>query len=116
MGILPVFLSPVIGKNAHRLDMRLLVTFSFPIYAGCFYMRTRFTVQMDIGSVIWPQFLQGLAVACFMPLTTIAFAGLKPHQLASASSLSNFLRTLAPSVPPSSPPSGSGARRSTTRC
>ena len=99
VGILPVFLSPVIGKNAHRLDMRMLVTFSFLVYAGCFYMRTRFTVQMDIGSVIWPQFLQGLAVACFfMPLTTIAFAGLKPHQLASASSLSNFLRTLSGSI------------------
>ena len=54
---------------------------------------------MDIASVVWPQFLQGLAVACFfMPLTTISFAGLKPHQLASASSLSNFLRTLSGSI------------------
>ena len=99
VGILPVFLSPIIGKNAHRLDMRMLVTFSFLMYTICFYMRTRFTVQMDIGDVMWPQFLQGLAVACFfMPLTTISFSGLKPQQLASASSLSNFLRTLSGSI------------------
>jgi DHA2 family multidrug resistance protein len=99
VGILPVILSPIIGKNAHRLDMRMLVTFSFLVYAACFYARTFFTVQMDIAAVIWPQFLQGLAVACFfMPLTTISFAGLKPHQLASASSLSNFLRTLSGSI------------------
>ncbi len=99
VGILPVFLSPIIGKNAHRLDMRMLVTFSFLMYSICFYMRTRFTVQMDIGDVMWPQFLQGLAVACFfMPLTTISFSGLKPQQLASASSLSNFLRTLSGSI------------------
>ncbi len=99
VGILPVLLSPIIGKNAHRLDMRMLVTFSFLVYAACFYARTFFTVQMDMASVVWPQFLQGLAVACFfMPLTTISFAGLKPHQLASASSLSNFLRTLSGSI------------------
>lgn len=99
VGILPVFLSPLIGKNAHRLDMRVLVTISFLVYAACFYARTQFTAQMGIWSVIWPQFWQGLAVACFfMPLTTIAFAGLKPEQLASAASLSNFLRTLAGSV------------------
>ena len=99
VGILPVILSPIIGKNAQRLDMRLLVTFSFLVYAACFYARSFFTVQMDIAAVVWPQFLQGLAVACFfMPLTTISFSGLKPHQLASASSLSNFLRTLSGSI------------------
>ncbi len=99
VGILPVFLSPIIGKNAHRLDMRVLVTFSFLMYAVCFWVRTYFTPQMSMSWVVWPQFWQGLAVACFfMPLTTIAFAGLKPHQLASASSLSNFLRTLAGSI------------------
>ncbi|GAA4503369.1 DHA2 family efflux MFS transporter permease subunit [Pseudaeromonas paramecii] len=99
VGILPVFLSPIIGKNAHRLDMRMLVTISFLVYAACFYARTQFTVQMDIWAVVWPQFWQGVAVACFfMPLTAIAFAGLKPHQLASAASLSNFLRTLSGSV------------------
>ena len=99
VGILPVFLSPIIGKNAHRLDMRVLVTISFLVYAICFYARTWFTPQMSMASVVWPQFWQGLAVACFfMPLTTISFSGLKPHQLASASSLSNFLRTLSGSI------------------
>lgn len=54
---------------------------------------------MDFATVAWPQFWQGLAVACFfMPLTTMTLSGLPPEKMASASSLSNFLRTLAGAI------------------
>ncbi|RQO69259.1 MFS transporter [Aquitalea sp. FJL05] len=99
IGILPVFLSPIIGKNAHRLDMRWLVTISFSIYALCFFWRSTFNTDMSFAYVVWPQFIQGIGVACFfMPLTTITLSGLRPDQIASASSLSNFLRILAGSI------------------
>ncbi|MDU5193209.1 MAG: MFS transporter, partial [Mixta calida] len=66
----------------------------------CFYWRAwTFEPGMDFGASAWPQFIQGLAVACFfMPLTTITLSGLPPERLAAASSLSNFLRTLAGSI------------------
>ncbi|HCW48406.1 MAG TPA: MFS transporter, partial [Erwiniaceae bacterium] len=100
VGIFPVILSPIIGRFAHRIDMRKLVTFSFIMYAVCFYWRAwTFEPGMDFGASAWPQFIQGLAVACFfMPLTTITLSGLPPERLAAASSLSNFLRTLAGSI------------------
>lgn len=100
IGILPVLLSPVIGKNAHKLDMRWVVTFSFLMFAVCFYWRySTFNPAMDFASVAWPQFVQGFAIAgFFMPLTTITLSNMKPQQLASASSLSNFMRTLAGSI------------------
>ena len=100
IGILPVLLSPVIGKNAHKLDMRWVVTFSFLMFAVCFYWRySTFNPAMDFAGVAWPQFVQGFAIAgFFMPLTTITLSNMKPQQLASASSLSNFMRTLAGSI------------------
>ena len=99
IGILPVILAPIIGKNAHRIDMRVLACFSLLVFAVCFHMRITFSPQMDFRWVVIPQFLQGLAVACFfMPLTSICFAGLKPGQLAAASSLSNFMRVLSSSI------------------
>ncbi|MBV8647932.1 DHA2 family efflux MFS transporter permease subunit [Paludibacterium sp.] len=99
IGILPVMLSPVIGKYAHRVDMRWLVTLSFAIYAACFFWRSTFAPTMDFRYVVLPQFIQGIGVACFfMPLTTISLAGLRPDQIASASSLSNFLRVLGGSI------------------
>ena len=100
VGIIPVILSPIIGRFAHKLDMRRLVTFSFIMYAICFYWRAyTFEPGMDFGASAWPQFIQGFAVACFfMPLTTITLSGLPPERMAAASSLSNFMRTFAGSV------------------
>ncbi|NIF21081.1 multidrug efflux MFS transporter permease subunit EmrB [Pantoea sp. Acro-835] len=100
VGIIPVILSPIIGRFSHKLDMRHLVTFSFIMYAVCFYWRAyTFEPGMDFGASAWPQFIQGFAVACFfMPLTAITLSGLPPQRLAAASSLSNFVRTLAGSI------------------
>lgn len=54
---------------------------------------------MDFAAAEWPQFIQGLAIACFfMPLTTITLSGLPAEKLASASSLSNFARTLTGAI------------------
>ncbi|UMX62497.1 hypothetical protein MJ588_22000 [Klebsiella pneumoniae] len=76
VGVIPVILSPIIGRFAHKLDMRRLVCFSFIMYAVCFYWRARtFEPGMDFGASAWPQFIQGFAVACFfMPLTTITLS------------------------------------------
>ncbi|MDC9593123.1 multidrug efflux MFS transporter permease subunit EmrB [Xenorhabdus sp. IM139775] len=100
VGLLPLLLSPVIGKFGHKIDMRYIVTFSFITYAICFYWRTyTFEPGMDFAAVAWPQFAQGLAMACFfMPLTTITLSGLTPERMASASSLSNFTRILSGSI------------------
>ncbi|MGL4919178.1 MAG: DHA2 family efflux MFS transporter permease subunit, partial [Plesiomonas shigelloides] len=95
VGLIPLLLSPIIGRYAHKIDMRILVSISFLVYAGCFLWRaTLFSPQISFEWIVWPQFVQGIAVACFfMPLTTITLSGLPPSQLANASSLSNFMRT-----------------------
>ncbi|HEZ7801386.1 TPA: fatty acid resistance MFS efflux transporter permease subunit FarB [Neisseria meningitidis] len=95
VGILPVFLSPLIGRFGNKIDMRLFVTASFLTFAFTFYWRTDFYADMDIGNVIWPQFWQGAGVAMFfLPLTTITLSHMKGGQIAAAGSLSNFLRVL----------------------
>ena len=100
VGLLPILLAPIIGKFGNKIDMRILVTISFMVYALTFYWRAlTFEPEMTFMDVALPQFVQGLAVACFfMPLTTITLSGLPPEKMASASSLFNFLRTLAGSI------------------
>ncbi len=100
VGVLPVLLSPVIGRFANRIDMRILATFSFAIFAACFHARAfLFTPDMNMGIVALLQFLQGIGVACFfMPLNSIAYSELRPNQLAAAASLSNFIRMLCASI------------------
>lgn len=93
IGFLPIFLSPLIGRFGNKIDMRLLVTGSFLMFAFTFHWRTDFYAGMDMSNVVWPQFWQGLGVAMFfLPLTTITLSHMKGPQIASASSLSNFLR------------------------
>ncbi len=106
VGIIPVILSPIIGRFAHKLDMRRLVTFSFIMYAVCFYWRARtFEPGMDFGASAWPQFIQGFAVACFfMPLTTITLSGYRQngwrrHQ-ACRTSRERWQVPSAPRLPP----------------
>lgn len=93
VGILPIILSPVIGKFGGRLDMRWLVTASFLVFAFTFHWRTNFYAGMDMANVVWPQFWQGLGVAMFfLPLTAVTLSRMQGEQIAAASSLSNFLR------------------------
>ena len=100
VGLLPILLAPIIGKFGNKIDMRILITVSFMVYALTFYWRAvTFEPEMTFMDVALPQFVQGLAVACFfMPLTTITLSGLPPEKMASASSLFNFLRTIAGSI------------------
>jgi hypothetical protein len=86
VGLLPILLAPIIGKFGNKIDMRILITISFMVYALTFYWRAvTFEPEMTFMDVALPQFVQGLAVACFfMPLTTITLSGLPPEKMASA--------------------------------
>lgn len=100
IGIMPLLLAPIIGRYGNKIDMRMLVTFSFIMYAICYYWRSMtFSPSIDFGWVIFPQFMQGFAVACFfLPLTTISLSDVAPEKFAAATSLSNFFRTLSGSI------------------
>ncbi|MDK4650488.1 DHA2 family efflux MFS transporter permease subunit [Kingella kingae] len=96
VGIMPVLLAPIIGKLGDRLDMRWVVTFSFIMYAICFWWRSELTAQIHFWGIVLPQFFLGFAMGTFfLPLSAITLAGMEGHQVASAGSLSNFCRVLA---------------------
>lgn len=99
VGIFPLLIAPILGKQARRLDMRLMASLSFMVFASCFFWRSHSSPDMDFASVALPQLVLGVGVALFfMPLTSIILSGLENRELASASSLSNCLRVLAGSI------------------
>ncbi|WP_392564232.1 DHA2 family efflux MFS transporter permease subunit [Orbus wheelerorum] len=100
IGLLPILLSAYVAKLADHIDIRWIITNSFLFYALCFFWRA-YTFESNINfiGIAMPQLVQGVAVACFfMPLTILTLSGLHADRIASASSLSNFFRTLAGSV------------------
>ena len=99
VGILAFLLSPLIGRNIQRLELRAVASFAFVVFAFTAFWFSRFTVDASFGDLILPRLIQGIGIACFfIPVNQIILSGLKPHEIASASGLSNFFRTIAGSV------------------
>src|SRR5262252_8953156 len=96
VGVLAILLTPFVGRNAQRIDPRLLATASMVIFAIVAVMRGRLNPQADLATIVLPTIIQGAAVACFfIPLIGIALSDLKPEQIAAGSGLNNFVRITA---------------------
>jgi len=95
IGILPVLLTPLVGKYASKFDLRMLASFAFIVMAATSFYRSSFTLDVDFARVAEVQLWQGLGVALFfMPVLTILLSDLEPHEIAAGSGLATFVRTL----------------------
>ncbi|WP_228486145.1 MFS transporter, partial [Pseudomonas aeruginosa] len=95
IGILPVFLSPLVGRYANHFDLRMLAGLSFLAMAITCFMRANFTTEVDYQHIAIVQLIMGLGVAFFfMPILSILLSDLPPDQIADGSGLATFLRTL----------------------
>ncbi|GAB1595844.1 DHA2 family efflux MFS transporter permease subunit [Lysobacter claricitrinus] len=95
IGILPVILTPFVGKYAQRFDLRILASFAFVVMATTSFIRSGFNLDVDFQRVAMVQLWQGLGVALFfMPVLTILLSDLEPHEIAAGSGLATFVRTL----------------------
>jgi DHA2 family multidrug resistance protein len=96
VGVLAFFLSPLVGRNIHRINLRLMTSFAFMIFALTMFWYASFTLDTAFDQLIWPRVVQGIGVACFfVPLNQIILSGIGPERMAAASGLSNFFRTLS---------------------
>lgn len=95
IGILPVFLSPLVGRYAHKFDLRLLAGGSFLVIGISCFMRSDFTTEVDYYHIAMIQGFMGIGVALFfMPTTSILLSSLPPKDIAEGSGLATFLRVL----------------------
>ena len=95
IGLLPVLMSPFVGKYAHKFDLRLLAGLAFLAIGTSCFMRASFTHEVDFQHIALVQLFMGFGVALFfMPTLSILLSDLPPHQIADGSGLATFLRTL----------------------
>jgi DHA2 family multidrug resistance protein len=96
IGILPVFLSAVVGKNMHKIDLRYWATFSFAVFAAVSFWNSHFNTDVTFQQIVIPRLLMGFGVATFfVPLTALTLSDIPPNMLPGATGLSNFSRILA---------------------
>jgi len=96
VGVLALFLTPLVGRTSGRVDPRVFATVSLVIFAVVAAMRGGFNAQIDLSTLIIPTVIQGAAVSCFfIPLIALSLSGLRHDQIAAASGLNNFARITA---------------------
>ena len=80
IGLLPVIMSPFVGKYAHRFDLRVLAGLAFLAIGTSCYMRAGFTSEVDFQHVALVQLFMGIGVALFfMPTLSILLSDLPPR-------------------------------------
>jgi DHA2 family multidrug resistance protein len=96
IGLLSLVFSPLVGRNMHKYDLRVLASIAFLIFAGVSFWTSTFNTNISYWNLFLPRFIQGIGVAFFfVPLASMSLSGLKPNELASGAGLSNFSRILA---------------------
>jgi DHA2 family multidrug resistance protein len=99
VGLLALIAAPIVGRNMNRLNLRLAASFAFCVFAFAIFWAATLNDTATFGQFASPRFLQGLGIAFFfLPLNQIILSGIPPSELASASGLSNFVRTMSGSI------------------
>jgi DHA2 family multidrug resistance protein len=94
-----MILMPVIGRLVTRIDPRLLIVFGLLVTAGSLYSIGGFNLQVDFTTVAWARVFQAAGFGfLFIPITTMAYAGMAPEKNNNASALLNLSRNLGGSV------------------
>lgn len=95
IGFAPFLLSTTVGKFLTKVDLRMVSACSFFFFSIGFFYQSTFTTQVDLYTIMWARFLQGLGVTIFfLPLVQLSLAEIPKERYASASGLFNFVRIL----------------------
>lgn len=93
MGVLAIVVMPFVGRCLDRHDPRWMISAAFLIFALSLWMRSRFSTDADLVSLLLPSLVQGAGSAMFFtPLLAKILSQVPAHRIASASGVSNFLR------------------------
>src|ERR1700749_1755236 len=58
VGLFAILLTPLVGKKVGQWDPRWMATTAFIVFAVVLWMRSNFTPQTDIGTILIPTFIQ----------------------------------------------------------
>jgi DHA2 family multidrug resistance protein len=99
IGVFTLLLSPIIGRNIGKLDLRILATFAFAVMGAVSVWNSMMNLDVTFWNVVSPRLVQGIGMACFfLPVQALMLSNITPDNMAAASGLSNFLRTLGAAI------------------
>ena len=86
---------PIVGIIIPKMDARKLLGLGIVTSALTMFAFARLNLNAGYWNFFWPQFVQGISLAClFVPLTTVTMGPIPKEQMGNATSLFNLLRNL----------------------
>ena len=88
-----------VGRLLGRIDARWLILTGMVLMVYSLYGMTAFGPEVSMSAVVWLGVIQGMGLGLvFVPISTIAYATLEPHQRTEAAGLFSLIRNIGSSV------------------
>ncbi len=98
-GLATIIVMPLVGVLSGRVDARLLIGFAFVIQALALWNMSHLDTQMSFASAALARMFQSVGLPfLFVPITTMAYIGLRPNESNQASALMNVARNLGGTI------------------
>ncbi|THD81109.1 MAG: DHA2 family efflux MFS transporter permease subunit [Phenylobacterium sp.] len=95
-GVVAVILTPFAARIMGKIDARWAASLSLVAFAFSYYLRSRFTSDVDFYALVIPMLVQGVAMSTFfISMVTLTLNGVPGNQVPAASGLYNFARITA---------------------
>ena len=94
-GFIAIIGMPIAGALTGKIDTRFLLFPAFAVQAVSFWYFSSFSIQSTFGDAAWGRFFTSVGLPfLFIPISTVAYVGLKPSESDKASAMLNFFRNL----------------------
>jgi DHA2 family multidrug resistance protein len=98
-GLATIVVMPLSGILSGKVDSRLLVGLSFLVQGLALWNMSHLDTQLSFASAATARMFQSIGLPfLFVPITTIAYVGLKPSESNQASALMNVARNLGGTI------------------
>jgi DHA2 family multidrug resistance protein len=98
-GIATIVMMPLSGILSSRVDLRLLIGFGFIMEVIAFWNMAHLSTQISFGDAAVARMIQAIGLPfLFVPISNVAYVGLKPEENNQASALMNVARNLGGTV------------------
>jgi DHA2 family multidrug resistance protein len=98
-GVAMLVMMPVAGLVSNHVQPKYLMAFGMVCLAAAMWLSTSISPDTSFGWFAWLRVLQVITLPfLFVPINTVAYAGLRPQDTGHASSLINVARNLGGSI------------------
>jgi MFS transporter, DHA2 family, multidrug resistance protein len=98
-GFALALLMPVAGILGSRFDPRKVIAVGFLLTSASMFWMMRITPDVDFGTVVWMRVFQVVGLPLiFIPISTLAYVGMRAEDNNQVSGMSNFVRNLGGAI------------------